>query len=568
MSDHTKSLGKYAYYGALFIIGLLALACFADPDEDDLNGDSNYGPNGSITELSGSITDDQTWSGTIEVTGNVSIRSGAVITIEAGTTFIMAPDTQIEFGWNAHNYTIYADGTEEEPIVFRGRDQVPGFWKGIYLRQNGTSDSYVNHVEIHHAGGDGNQQALLQDARLTVNHITVTESASDGVRAGNFRDGSTTLIVEGCDGHPVVLTSPEALDNLPLEGSDFTGNGDDRIALDFSTIQTDITVGNPGVPYFIKEGWSARGGGKLTVDAGNVFEVAVDQLVEFGWNGHEFTIELNGTEEEPIVFEGAASDAGYWRGIRVQQAVTTASTIDHVIVRDAGAPESMAFHVRSPIRLNELTLENSLGTAFELSDAGLHHDSAGLHINTTQGLAARAHFEGAIDLPSGTYFGNDDNFIALHGNLTRTGTLIDLGAPYLVEANITTRSGAELTIEPGTHFYFGADRGLEFGWNGHDSTVTAIGTAADPIVFAGLIENAGSWSGVRVRNSVASNSVFEHVEFHHADTALDLHRDLSVADCSFYDYLTAAIALPSAADPAPYLANNSFDGSGADDIVQ
>lgn len=91
------------------------------------------------TAVSGDITADTTWSGTILLSGAVFVRSGATLTIEPGTLI---------FGETATNGTliidrgarIMAEGTARNPIVFTA-DQEPGqrtrgMWGGIIINGN------------------------------------------------------------------------------------------------------------------------------------------------------------------------------------------------------------------------------------------------------------------------------------------------------------------------------------------------------------------------------------------------------------------------------------------------
>ena len=88
------------------------------------------------TEVSGDITDDTTWSGTVLLSGAVFVRSGATLTIEPGTLIL---------GETATNGTLIIDrgakinavGTPRNPIVFtadqaRG-DRFRGMWGGIII---------------------------------------------------------------------------------------------------------------------------------------------------------------------------------------------------------------------------------------------------------------------------------------------------------------------------------------------------------------------------------------------------------------------------------------------------
>lgn len=570
-----RNRSKYVLAGLLSLT-LAGPACVTGDDEDPVvedtdagddagdSGDPDATPNpDEMTELGGNITEDQTWSGDILVVDDVSVRNGAEITIEAGTTFYVQADVQFEFGWNGNDYAIFAEGTEEAPIVFRGETAEAGFWRGIIFRGDGATNSRLEHVEIHHAGGE--QPALVQNAGFTLSNVTVNESGDVGVEAYSFRSGSEGLTVTASAEEAVVLTNESALANFPY-GGEISDNTDNVIVLDFSNITTEVNVQDPGVSFVVAEGLSGRDGGAFNVSEGVEFLVDVDQLIEFGWNGNTFSFDLQGSAESPIVFDAIDPTPGSWRGIIVRGDVLSSSNINHVQVRYAGTNTEAAVEVRSGIRIQNLSVEESFHTGFALRE-GLRTGSENISILNTQGRAAVIGFQTIGTMPSGTIEGNEDDFIDVEGNLSIDATIRPLGAPYRVIDDISTRDAAEVMIEPGTVFYFAPDQSLEFGWNGNGGTVTAVGTVNAPIIFTSELEEAGAWEGVWINGSMTSNSTIAYAEFKYATTALTLRNSINVENNSFSSYSVAAIEAAEAADVADLLANNTFDGSGADDVI-
>lgn len=553
------------------LIGLLSLslsgtACIDTGEENqqsnqDVNQDTNQVPD-DVVEISGTISQNQTWSGNILVTGDVTVRDGAEITIEAGTRIYVKADVLLEFGWNSNAYSIFADGTAEEPIVFLGETEDPGFWKGLIFRANGTSNSRLNFVEVHHAGGD--QAALTQEAGFTVSNITVADSGDVGVRASNFRRGSENLTVTGSARSAVVLTNEVGLANFPY-GGDLTGNGNDQIVVDFSNMTMEVNVEDPGVPFFLAEGLSTRAGTEFNVSEGVTFLVGVDQIVEFGWNSNNTAIDLQGTEAAPIIFEGVEAEAGSWRGVTVRGNVATSSNINHVVVRHGGTSSNAAVVIESGLRIQTLTVDESFHTGFRLAAVGLRSGSSDINIINTEGRAAHIAFKAIGTMPAGLYEGNSTNFIDVSGTLDIDATIRPLGAPFRIIEDVTTR-GAEVVIEAGTDIYFSADSSIEFGWNSNGGTLTAVGTAANPIRFTSEDQTAGYWDGVILNGSMTSNSTIEYAEFHNAKQALRLGSSINVQNCTFTNYETLAIRAGSATDVAALLANNTFDGSGTNDV--
>ena len=86
------------------------------------------------------ITEDTTWSGTVLLEGDVTVTEGATLTIAPGTHIIAAVDSQLEIGWNSSAATLLAEGTEAAPILFCGATAEAGFWRGVIVRNNVTSN--------------------------------------------------------------------------------------------------------------------------------------------------------------------------------------------------------------------------------------------------------------------------------------------------------------------------------------------------------------------------------------------------------------------------------------------
>jgi hypothetical protein len=72
------------------------------------------------------ITADETWTskGKYVVNGTVSIKEGAILTIEPGATIEFGPDGRIDVGYY-DNATFIAIGTEKDPIVFTSNHPTP-----------------------------------------------------------------------------------------------------------------------------------------------------------------------------------------------------------------------------------------------------------------------------------------------------------------------------------------------------------------------------------------------------------------------------------------------------------
>jgi hypothetical protein len=566
---------------AILLVGLVP-ACGSDgtPSPGNPDGSSGLdGPPGSLdsamtsapsmcaallptSEVRGSVSQDQTWSGVVAVTANVTVRDGAKITIAPGTTVVMGPDTSIEFGWNSNAASIFANGTEAAPIRFCGRQAMPGYFKILSFEGNVTSDSVLENVIISD-GGQGTEAALKLQAPILVKNVRIEGSGADGVHAIDFKEGSANLTITGAAKTAAVLLGPGAVMRLPLGGT-FTGNGTDAIGLRFTTIGKDTTFRNPGVPYVQEKTVTTRDGSTVRFEPGVDYRLVVDTKLEVGWNSNEASIMAAGTAENPVVFGPVSQTAGNFGSIIIEHRVRSDSEFRHTKITGGGSGAPV-LDVRAAITVDHLTLDNN-NTGLKLAGPGFSARSTALTITKTAAQTASVQPNTAITLPKGgTYSGNTQDWISVAGGTyTAKGTLANLGVPYRIESKINTRDASELTIEAGTTLLMAADSNFEFGWNSNQSTITAVGTAESPIVFKGVNDVPGYWNGIIIERNVVSSSKLDYVRLENggkADgAALILHRaNFDVTNSKFSKSAGYGIKKP-ASDPTDYAAKgNTFE---------
>ncbi|MBK8263683.1 MAG: hypothetical protein IPK80_20390 [Nannocystis sp.] len=115
------------------------------------------------------------------ISGSLDVFNEAELTIAAGVELVMGPDVDVEIGWNGQTAALIAQGTAEEPIVLRGRDPVPGWWRGLIIRQNTLSSSKLEHLRIGHAGhNNGGNLVLYRPLPVVSSHFH--DSAGFGIK--------------------------------------------------------------------------------------------------------------------------------------------------------------------------------------------------------------------------------------------------------------------------------------------------------------------------------------------------------------------------------------------------
>jgi hypothetical protein len=111
--------------------------------------------------LSGVLTENETWSGTVTLTGDVTVPVGMTLTIEPGTEVVFpagSDDTgggeEIGLTELIINGSLSALGTEGNEIVFRSSSGTPakGDWGGIRVTWGlGAKTMEMQHCDLSHA---------------------------------------------------------------------------------------------------------------------------------------------------------------------------------------------------------------------------------------------------------------------------------------------------------------------------------------------------------------------------------------------------------------------------------
>jgi hypothetical protein len=88
-------------------------------------------------------------------------------------------------------------------------------------------------------------------------------------------------------------------------------------------------------------------------------------------------------------------------------------------------------------------------------------------------------------------------------------------------------------------------------------------TAAEPVIFRGQSADPGSWDGLVVRATAATDSSIDQLQLH--DAPLKLELPVAVSNSSFINSATYGI-VKSKNDTTEYHATNTFVGNTQGDI--
>lgn len=216
-----------------------------------------------VTTVNSDITTNTTWSGVIELDGNIAVKNGATLTIQPGTFIKAKPNTAGE-GRGVLIITktgsINATGTESQPIIFTS-----------YRLLDGNEDTTAN-------PGDFGGVVLLGDAPTNVPTTTTVE----GLPTNNpeFYFGGTN------SGHNAGTMKYVRIE---FAGYDFVGanSGNEVNALTLAGVGNGTTLDHIQVSYGQDDSFEFFGG---TVNASNLVSFAAeDDNFDFD-NGYTGTI--------------------------------------------------------------------------------------------------------------------------------------------------------------------------------------------------------------------------------------------------------------------------------------
>jgi hypothetical protein len=376
--------------------------------------------------------------------------------------------------------------------------------------------------------------------------------------------------VSGCEAP--AWAHPDAVPHID-PASSFTGNEVDEICVGNNVRDTIVILGDvvwpaAGVPYVLDEDVEVGDGSvssSLTLSDG----VAVDSwrgLTEMAGGSLVVDGHTEGVSIQHMDLELGEGGATRIEGLTHANAGGSATpavllTQPGVTIRDSVFERfSYAAIVGSPPDMQGCLIRDP----YSADAVGVRFtggDSSGFVGNRFEGLdeIAEVYMDGVQDLVED----NDlsavpDGIVEVRGTLTGSATL---------GPDVTYRGGAtlagDLTLEPGVRWL---DGDLETSTSG---SLTAIGTAADPIVFTterpSPTSGGGRWTGMTLRGG----STLEHVEIEYAGrstsgrtpgaVAVELRGPATVRDTTFRDVSGYCVSLVGTSAQTATVESNSYD---------
>jgi hypothetical protein len=533
--------------------------------------------------MSGAVTGTATWSGIIFVTGDLSIRNEATITIQPGTKFIVALGATIEFGWQDSHPTLYALGTEEQPILICGETDRVGYWSQLVLRHNVNPSSTLSNVLVSDSGGGGS--AITIEGSAVLDNVQIIRSGGDGVTAAGFGPNSRRLLVTGATGAPLNLTTAPAINGLPVD-SLLTGNGRDVVKLSMTTIQEDVRLLNPGVPYLQMGALTVSPAAGQTVPPKFVMETGVNYRFNTTsrLSATNAVVDARGTAAAPVVV-GDPSATNHGGVVMGGGSKLVYTTIDHGGLNSTSSGQYSALEVwvktGETVLLDHLRVVNPAYQSLRFASSAGELDPASQAISVELPQSAYdqnipvslAGVGWLATLPADTVLPVPSTVLLQFGTFDRAVTLRRWGGvQYTSGYGLTVNATGNLVIEPGVTLNVPHETGITLMAG---STFTAQGTAALPIQFLPAPNPYYSgcdthWIGMTVQTSSAW---FDHVVFDRAgygyagavSAALRAELPVTVTNSTFSNSCGWGI-LHAASDLTAYATSNTFTANSLGNI--
>jgi len=345
--------------GLLFLLSLISLVIWTGCKKDE---DDSKKVEPIILDCE-TITSDMTLvdrGGSPDYIIPCRIKVEATLTLEPGVEIAFGSDAGLEF---TSKGLLNAKGTVAKPIVLRGQESTPGYWRG--LRFSGSNNQNKMHFTTVDGAGslswDGanikSNISLSGNSKIEIKNSTISNSAGDGIHSGYLNHNPDAFagfegnILTGNKGFPLRLSVAQVKD---LGLNTFPANGNNRIevhtANHYNGILGTHTWNYPGAPILINSKLDIAVGStvaRLIINEGVIIEMGSDQSISVNSEG---SLTINGTQANPVIIRGEENIKDFWRGINVSSNSAT-NVFTWAMVSDGGSASHSGYAGKDVIRI-------------------------------------------------------------------------------------------------------------------------------------------------------------------------------------------------------------------------
>lgn len=388
---------------------------------------------------------------------------------------------------------------------------------------------------------DGNNVAGLTaiagaDAEVDVgSEVSLDASASIDITGSGYDvswtfvstpDGSTASIAAPASS--TTSFTPDLVGDyvVMLTISNNLGSSSDEVTL--TALASTVTIGgsyyedlhlvnimeDPSVPdYLVSDDvWMYA---PLIIDPGVRIQVLSDRMFRVRSEG---SIDINGTEQMPVIIEGQTAMEGFWKGLIIESN-NVANSIEYLHLHHSGSSNIISGSPRSGLHVNSgrVTVINStfsdidgFGFSVRNTSSQFNMESLTFENNALGALSIGANHAGSID--NMTDFNGHEVFIQ-YGSIPNGADHEWIGlnnGSYRVTDDVWVYGA--LSISEGAQFAFENETILRVRSEG---SLSVTGTESNPVVFKGNVDLPGVWKGIMIESNSLLNEL-THVNIMHA----------------------------------------------------
>ncbi len=273
--------------------------------------------------------------------------------------------------------------------------------------------------------------------------------------------------------------------------------------------------------------------GHIEVSANLTLEEGVTLYFEenAGLNIRGGTLTARGTADNPVLLTSTDPTPGIWSGIQFIDTRSTQNVLEHVVIDYAGgqafdgaAEAGLVLNstgiTGDPVRVavDNVTVRNSdaLGMYVEKKTEFESFSNNTFTENGSAPIRIAPTLLGVLDSES-SFVGNANDFVLVQS--PSNGEVVSgdhswaaLDVPYRVGVDLEILTDAHIDIEPGAIIEF--EEGL--GINIEGGTLSAVGTAEEPVTFRGAEQIDTFWQGIQYIGTRSADNRLEQVVISHA----------------------------------------------------
>jgi len=283
-----------------------------------------------------------------------------------------------------------------------------------------------------------------------------------------------------------------------------------------TTITSDINVDTsiPAGTYLVESDVYVYGGATLTLQPGVHIQFGRSARLIIEDDG---VASFVGTATAPIVLTGQDATPGFWQGVFFSDSNSTSNVLEYVTVEYAGNEDDtssgdLVIEQGTRLALRHCTLRHSAGVGLAVRNNGYEARlTLENNVLTDNAMGAATVLIQQVEAlnATNTFSGNTRERVLLGAGtdqtLTRDTTMPALDVDYQVTGSIYLE--AHLTIAPGVRMLFEDDLLLDVTDAG---ILTAVGTAAEPIVFSAVDPTPGYWMGINFGDSNSVSNIMQY----------------------------------------------------------